>query len=355
MENRKYKILKQSILDKIREENVQPETPVPSEAELALQYGFSRNTIRQALKELELEGYLYRVKGKGTFIRSGTGLCSRKIALFLRQVSDMIHPVTAEMIHGLNTELEKKGYFLDILTGARDFYSENLAKLSAQYAGFILASRIQDPRTLAELHKLSIPHLAVKNYDPSSGILAVRLDFEQGGRMIAEHLIDRGCKSLGLLCPGESLQIAAEFRKGVCETALEAGVRMKRVYQQATEGYSEEEARILAEKLVVSDDLPDGLICASDEQALAILEVFRNHKIRVPDDILLTGCNDLVFTRLMSPSLTTIHFPFEECGREAGEKILAMIHGENPESVLLHPELIVRESTEPHSQKKEKK
>jgi GntR family transcriptional regulator len=63
-----YYQLKQIILDEIKNGNLQPEDPIPTEKELSEIFEISRTTIRQAITELVNDGYLYRVKSKGTFV-----------------------------------------------------------------------------------------------------------------------------------------------------------------------------------------------------------------------------------------------------------------------------------------------
>ena len=79
----KYQTLKETLIEQIRTGAFAEEFPIPSEAELSAKYSVSRNTVRQAMKELENEGYLYRARGKGTFIRNISSLNSRKIALLI--------------------------------------------------------------------------------------------------------------------------------------------------------------------------------------------------------------------------------------------------------------------------------
>jgi len=63
-----YCQLKAVILERIENGELQPNDPLPSEKELMEQYGLSRTTVRQAISELVREGYIYRLRGKGTFV-----------------------------------------------------------------------------------------------------------------------------------------------------------------------------------------------------------------------------------------------------------------------------------------------
>jgi GntR family transcriptional regulator len=75
----KYDRLKDTVLATI--ENAAPGTPLAPERELCAQHGVSRTTVRQALQELELEGYIIRHQGRGTFV------ARRKVSLALQMVS----------------------------------------------------------------------------------------------------------------------------------------------------------------------------------------------------------------------------------------------------------------------------
>lgn len=63
-----YLQVKNYIKHSILEGELKPGDIIPSERELMKQFGLSRSTIRKAIKELEYEGYLVKVQGKGTFV-----------------------------------------------------------------------------------------------------------------------------------------------------------------------------------------------------------------------------------------------------------------------------------------------
>ena len=69
----KYYLVKKSIVEKIENEEFQPGEPIPSERELMEDYQVSRITIRKAIEELVAEGYLYKVQGKGTYVKTDEG------------------------------------------------------------------------------------------------------------------------------------------------------------------------------------------------------------------------------------------------------------------------------------------
>lgn len=83
-----YEKVKQEISEKIASGIWQPHDRIPSEAELVVQYGFSRMTINRALRELTDEGLLVRLQGVGTFVAEPKG----QSALFeIRSIADEIN------------------------------------------------------------------------------------------------------------------------------------------------------------------------------------------------------------------------------------------------------------------------
>ncbi|PKL00242.1 MAG: GntR family transcriptional regulator [Tenericutes bacterium HGW-Tenericutes-1] len=65
----KYYVLKQDIIRKIEQDELNDDQMIPSERELTEKHGISRITVRKAIDELVNEGYLYRIQGKGTYVK----------------------------------------------------------------------------------------------------------------------------------------------------------------------------------------------------------------------------------------------------------------------------------------------
>ncbi len=69
---------------------------------------------------------------------------------------------------------------------------------------------------------------------------------------------------------------------------------------------------------IASGDLPEALVCATDQLALAVLDLLARHGIRVPRDVAVTGFDGIMIAgRLANPTLTTVRQPFASMGRLA--------------------------------------
>ena len=81
--------------------------------------------------------------------------------------------------------------------------------------------------------------------------------------------------------------------------------------------------------------------------AYGIYKACRNYNISIPDDISIVGVDDISFSEIINPPLTTIAQPIEEIASHAVEAIKILINGDKPEHnyICLHPLLKVRAST----------
>ena len=256
----KYKGLKADLLAKIRSGALADGGRLESEPKLAERLHLSRNTIRQALRELEEEGYVYRVHGKGTFLRNSAPQELNKIALLIYDAAYVAHPVTGGLIRGIDETLRKNGFFLDVLASSRSFQDESLKNLAERYAGFLIGTHQLDALTLAELPKIRRPYLFVKNYPPDREAPSARIDFQKAGFLAVAHLAETGCRNLSLLCPGKEIAIADDFREGVRSGALEYGLKLRGENSFSVDFSGLDAVPDICGELLTHDERVDGVV-----------------------------------------------------------------------------------------------
>lgn len=96
------------------------------------------------------------------------------------------------------------------------------------------------------------------------------------------------------------------------------------------------------------DELPDVFICANDFVAIDTLHVFKELGISVPKDVYLCGFDDSPESKLITPSLTTIHIHTQIMGFSAAHLLMSRIKEPalNFRTIYTETDLIYRESTE---------
>ena len=143
------------------------------------------------------------------------------------------------------------------------------------------------------------------------GVPSIVLDNRPGMEAVVEHLIrDHGCRQLAFL-EGMPQNPEAEARLHAYQTVLERhGIAFDP--KLVARGYFRANlARAAMEELLGRGVKIDGVVAANDEMATGAIEVLRKHGRRVPQDLPVTGFDDILLARLVDPPLTTVAQPFD--------------------------------------------
>jgi GntR family transcriptional regulator len=106
--------------EQVQKKAWQPGDQIPGEQDLCVMYGISRTVVRQALRELELEGVIRRRKGKGTFIQEAKiseGLIQKLTGFYQDMVEKGLKPVTKVLHQNVVPASEKVARYLNIQPG----------------------------------------------------------------------------------------------------------------------------------------------------------------------------------------------------------------------------------------------
>lgn len=168
----------------------------------------------------------------------------------------------------------------------------------------------------------------------------VGVDNAAGGRLATERLIARGVRHLAFFGDTHGPEIA-ERQRGAQAVADEAGVPLRSF---PTHLASDEMTSQIAAHL---DDLGhsvDGIVCASDIIAMTTIRLLHERGRSVPDQVAVTGFDDLPLAERMVPQLTTVRQDIAAGARAMVDALSRRIAGEDAPSTVMQPELILRES-----------
>jgi DNA-binding LacI/PurR family transcriptional regulator len=105
--------------------------------------------------------------------------------------------------------------------------------------------------------------------------------------------------------------------------------------------------------LLAQPPIPTAILCGNDLTALGAISALQEAGIRVPEDVSVAGCDDVLFARLARPPLTTVSLPRETLGKLAFETLEGMqrsSHKAAPE-LTVKTHLVIRKSTAPPRRK----
>lgn len=189
----------------------------------------------------------------------------------------------------------------------------------------------------------TLPVVIVDRHVPDTGEIAfIESDHYNGGRLATQCLVDCGCRKI--IC----LRGPQKFTSGILRfQGYQDVCRKNDILERFIDcEYSFEAGRNAAEKMLAVFPDADGVVAANDMVALSAYKVFRNHGIRVPEDIQIVGFDDIGFSTLVSPEVTTICQPIQEMGRRAVDIIYRFSNGQEfDKESIFEVHLVERETT----------
>ncbi len=228
--------------------------------------------------------------------------------------------------------------------GAHSTLAESVQELTDRRVDGLLvglmAARMITPPPMPE----GLPFVMVNGTIPGEGP-CILPDESRAGETVAEHLIDQGHRSIGIVGdlliqvddPRVSATIAQRFA-GIAAALDRAGIVPSRI---EVPGWSPEIGYEYAGRLLDAQPGLTAIIAGNDSVAFGVYQATAERGLRIPEDLSLISFDDEVLAGFMRPGLTTARLPYEEMGRRGVE----LLHSDaRPARTLLPMPLITRGS-----------
>ncbi|MGO4180330.1 LacI family DNA-binding transcriptional regulator [Paenibacillus sp. TAF43_2] len=296
----------------------------------------NRQKVLQAIKELD-----YRPNSAArSLARGSTGV----IGLMLVTLQDTVFD---GIVQSVNEYLEDQGYFLALSVYNPEKYdSEHILFQEDRVDGIIVLSPLNEKHYVSELRKKGIPFVIIDNHIEQTKALTVNVDNFKGGYEATKHLLELGHTLIGHLTGPEHFLSVRQRKQGFERALKEAGVQpliLTHTRFGIRNGFE------VARQWISSGQIPTAVFAGDDGLAFGLMEALKSEGYRIPEDISIIGYDDQGFANEIHPRLTTIRQPMEEMGKQAARQLLNLIRGsKHNSSILLQPDLIVRESTRPN-------
>ncbi|MBD5785432.1 LacI family DNA-binding transcriptional regulator [Cellulosimicrobium terreum] len=164
-----------------------------------------------------------------------------------------------------------------------------------------------------------------------------------GARLAAEHLLVRGCRSVGVLTGPLDVPAARERLDGF----RDAMARRGHAFVPSVEGnFTFESGEAAMAELLAARPGIDGVFACNDVMAQGAIHTLQAAGRRVPDDVAVVGFDDSSASTRSRPTLTTVRQPVEQMAAEMARMLLEQVEAGEPgvTSVIFEPTLVVRES-----------
>jgi len=354
----------ETLLAEITSGRLQPGHRLPTEAELAKTFSASRSTIARAMKELKTRGLLDRQRRGGTRIAQPE---NKRIALFtpftqsasdLGYIGGQIHAHLSDLAARRGDHLR-----LQIVAGVAENHLEHMLAATRTliqqgvagvfyYSAELPSDKIHYNRLVVD--KLQAAGIAVVAVDRDivappqrSELHVVTYDNRRGGHLLAQHLIERGCRRIAFIGSPFISSAAWARLRGYCDGLLDYGLPIDPSLIRSAN--FEDLSKEFCESLM-REAKPDAIICKMDHYAALMARHLIAMDLTIGRDILLAGFDDEPFSGLLPVPLTTIRFPAIPFAEVCYDRMHAQMANPSeplPGMTMIDVELVVRSSTRP--------
>lgn len=248
-----------------------------------------------------------------------------------------------EVQRGVELECWRRGQALLVGGGNPANNEAVLSDIAGRVDGLAVFPRSIPVDALAHIAR-RIPVVEASESVGNRGVDHVTVDNGSGVRAVTGHLIDvHGLTRLMFI--GTMPSSDNDERLDAFQSALvDAGVdpRYEPRYPAASEAALAEIVRTICRQ----GTLPEAFVCATDQDALVVMDVLTECGVRVPTDVAVTGFDGIAAGRVIRPSLTTVRQPMEQMGRTMVDLLLDRLDNPQkpPVNLRLPVRMILRES-----------
>lgn len=358
-----YKQIIDYLKEKINSGEIQPNKKIPTEKELAEQFDVSRITSKRALEELCKEGLIYRVQGSGSFVtpREEKSEPVKTIASSTfgqQKIISIVLPFKASMgklvdaIRGATDFLYSKGYYLGVHNTSRDLHQEKitLTRLVKDGVHGIIYYPLSDSKNLEVMSALCMnnyPIVSIDKYFDSLPVSSVVSDNFNGGYMITSYLIRLGHERIAFVSDAH-IEGATSIRDryfGYCKALKDHNINIDHdiinigfydilKQQDPVLMNSARNNNYTIDKTYLSNIVRNLLLqgvtaiqAINDDIGTYIEKVCLEMGVRVPEDLVITGFDNIELSEHVDVPLTTVAQDFYEIGKRAAEIVVEYIEG----------------------------
>ncbi len=341
---------------------------LPTERELAEEFGVSRTIVRRAIEELERQNLVVRSPRCRPVVKRPTvgnvSTESRRLTLGLWIWPSATFPGASAILRGIYRTLDANRFRL-IVESPVDIDWRSVVHSEAQFlqritrdndvAGALLwylGGEANLP-VLQEVRSAGIP-LVFLDRLPPAGFPAdyVGVDNRHAAYQLVRHLISRGHRIIAHITNVDNASTVHERLQGYRDALLEADIpfRPELVLTEtvAPEAGYRDVHEALADQLLHLPEKPTAVFCVNDVLALRLVDALRNRGVRVPDDMAVAGFDGLERWLPGTPFLTTANQPFERIGEWAARLLLRRLESGDKapyQQVLLEAPISIHAST----------
>ncbi|MFC1664164.1 LacI family DNA-binding transcriptional regulator [Pseudomonadota bacterium] len=265
-------------------------------------------------------------------------------------IPDLTNPMFPPIIQSMEQTLGDAGYTAILTNTAKREEREQvlLEKMIArQVDGIVLATSHLDEHLLTICESEQLPVVLVNRVANNKNTSTVAADETHGIGLAVTHLIKKGHTRIAHIAGPQTLSTGYGRLQGFRDTMKNNKVDVDDELIVYCDAFGIDEGRRSLESLLNGGKQFTAVVAGNDMLAVGCYDALKEFDINCPEQISVTGFNDMLFVDKLSPPLTTVRIPLAEMGRQAANLLLQQITDPDytPQKLLLPTQLIVRGST----------
>jgi LacI family transcriptional regulator len=217
--------------------------------------------------------------------------------------------------------------------------------------GLIISTSQDNADYFNKLTESGLPHVLIDRVFYNMKSPNVSVDNFGGGRLAARHLLNQGITRAAVIGISPDHISTINDRVNGFETAMiEAGCHIPSEWQiRAPFEHTEKVIKENLQRFYQRGDLPEAIFTLNNNLTTTTLKLLRKLSLRIPQDVLLIGFDDVVYFSFMCPPITAIEQPIDQISEKAFDLLLKQIQkkeiAKHENSVVLPVDILIRESS----------
>ncbi len=300
--------------------------------------------IRQTAREL---GYLPSAAARTLKTNH-----SQALGVLIRKVDD---PFFGDILQGIEEVAQASGYSLFMAASQHTPEREQAilqAMVERRVEGIIICSTPVSLDQSRQLARFGVPIVYINNQAAEEYRYSIYHDDVDGSRQVTRHLIGLGHRRIGYLGNSTAGRSTLDRLSGFQQELKASGLSIPETYIHQVPGGGPDEGLSGLSHFLDLPERPTALICYNDMLAIGVLKGLKQAGIRVPQELSVTGFDNILFSAYTNPPLTTFDQPKQYIGAEAARLVLGLLKADSlgnapcePEIRRLRGKLLVRDTT----------
>ncbi|NRG44928.1 LacI family DNA-binding transcriptional regulator [Bacillus sp. CRN 9] len=307
----------------------------------------SKETKKKVRKVMDELGYHLNLNARNLVQKS-----TKTIGIVLKNSASqsLLNPVFPEILNGISAFCHQEDFSIILTSGSseEEIFQDTVKIVQGKKVdGIIVMYSKKDDKVVPYLSECGIPFLVIgKPVFGLNEVMYVDNDNVFAAKQATDYLIKLGHRQIAFISAAPNYEVSVSRCYGYKLALTENNLEIKESYIKSFQIEQKDPGKQAVTELMQMTEPPTALLIADDLQAMLVLLILRELKIKVPEDVSIVAFNNTIISRLSSPPLTSVNIQTYQLGYEAARCLIEQIKepDSSKKSVIIPTNMEERES-----------